>query len=66
MDRYSKEYILSRYKYRIIAIIAALAFALVTIIYGFAEAILASLIIAIGYCIGAYFDGELDLRKFKK
>lgn len=66
MDRYIKEYILSRYKYRIIAIIAALAFALITIIYGFAEAILASLIIAIGYSIGAYLDGELDLRKFKK
>lgn len=65
MDKEKKEYLWNRYKYRIITVIIALVFALITLIFGFAEAVLTALIVGIGYCVGAYLDGDLDIRKFK-
>lgn len=50
-----------QYRNRIIGLIIAFIFALLWMWLGFAEALLIIIISAIGYLIGSYFDGELDL-----
>lgn len=57
---------LSWYKnrYRVIGVILTLLFIILWLLLGFTRALLVSVVTAIGFLIGAYFDGELDLNSW--
>lgn len=50
-----------RYRNRIISLVFTFIFTLLWMWLGFGKATLIVVITAIGYLIGSYFDGELDL-----
>lgn len=50
------------YKGRITGLLSAFLFALLWVIFSFGTALLVFVIAAIGYIVGKYFDGDLDLR----
>ena len=51
-----------QYKGRIIGLLSAFIFALLWVVFNFGMALLVFIIAAVGFIIGAYFDGEVDLR----
>lgn len=51
-----------QYKGRIIGLLSAFIFALLWVVFNFGKALLVFIIAAVGFIIGAYFDGEVDLR----
>ncbi|MFE0441540.1 DUF2273 domain-containing protein [Aerococcus sp. NPDC058936] len=51
-----------QYKGRIIGLLSAFIFALLWVVFNFETALLVFIIAAVGYIVGAYFDGEVDLR----
>lgn len=53
-----------QYKGRIIGLLSAFMFALLWVIFNFATAVLVFIIGSIGYLVGAYFDGKLDIREW--
>ncbi len=50
------------YKGRIIGLLSAFIFALLWVIFNFGVALLIFVIAGIGFVVGAYFDGAIDLR----
>lgn len=51
-----------QYKGRIIGLLSAFIFALLWVVFNFGKALLVFIIAAVGFIVGAYFDGEVDLR----
>lgn len=51
-----------QYKGRITGLLLAFIFALLWVVFNFGTALLVFIIAAVGYIVGAYFDGEVDLR----
>ncbi len=67
MDRRNSDQFWDQYRNRIIGTSCAIIFALITMSQGFWTAVGFSLIIAIGYLIGAFRDGHFtaeDIRYF--
>lgn len=67
MDKRNQDQLWDQYRYRIIGTFCAIIFALITISQGFWVAVGFSLIIAIGYMIGSFRDGQYtldDIRYF--
>ncbi|MCZ0717759.1 DUF2273 domain-containing protein [Aerococcus kribbianus] len=52
------------HRYSVIGLIIAFLFALLWMWLGFGQAVLVALLTAIGYIVGAYFDGEIDLESW--
>lgn len=50
-----------RYRGRIIGVAVALLFAVLWMTIGLGRTIVVGIIVVLGYLIGAYLDGELDL-----
>lgn len=55
---------LEQYKNRILGVFFALVFAILWMTIGFWETVAVSIIVTIGYLIGAYYDGELDAESW--
>ena len=51
-----------QYKWRIIGLLSAFIFALLWVVFNFGTALLIFVIAEVGYIVGAYFDGVVDLR----
>ena len=51
-----------QYKGRIIGLLSAFIFALLWVVFTFGTALLVFVIAAVGFIVGAYFDGEVYLR----
>lgn len=66
MDRQgpSKPHTWYKYRGRVIGLLVAFIFALLWMTIGFGEALLIVIIAGIGYGIGAYFDGQIDLDEW--
>ncbi|AMB99615.1 hypothetical protein AWM75_06295 [Aerococcus urinaehominis] len=52
------------YRHRILCLLLAFLFALIWLNLGFFASVFVFLISAVGYFIGAYVDGELDLEEW--
>ena len=50
-----------KYRYSIIGLIIAFLFTFLWVWVGFGKALLVAIVTVIGYLIGAYIDGELDV-----
>lgn len=61
--RQPPEYLM-RYKNRILGVLFALIFAVLLVTIGFWKAVAVVVIVVIGYLVGAYYDGQLDLESW--
>lgn len=50
------------YRGRIIGLFAAIAAGIVFLLWGFGEALLVTILLAVGVLVGRQFDGKKDLR----
>ncbi|MCI7239927.1 DUF2273 domain-containing protein [Aerococcus suis] len=55
-----------KYRGRVLGLVIAFLFALLWVTIGFGETLLVMVIVGVGYLIGAYFDGRLDVNAWLK
>lgn len=51
-----------KYRGRLIGIISAFLFSLLWVTIGFPKTVLVFVIVGIGYLVGSFYDGELDVN----
>lgn len=66
MDNEQVKKVWDQYSGRIIGAVLGFIFALLWMSIGFAETLLIFVVMGAAYCVGAYFDGELDLNAWLK